>query len=129
MPYADHRRRRLKVPISSRDDTAALAQRSECMRRGVARHPLPGRRDRIHELFERDDAVHFEEALREAVWHEPLHSNAAAEYGYWSLEKATDAVHLILEVLTIWRDSPSQLGREWSETNRDLVNSMEERRI
>ena len=41
MPYADHRRRRLKVPISSRDDTlAGAALRSAC---GAAwrRHPSP----------------------------------------------------------------------------------------
>lgn len=122
--------RRLKLPISSRDDTARWRSVAECMRRGVAPTSVAWTwRDRIHELFERDDAVHFEEAPREAVWYESPHSNAAAEHGNWSLGKATDAVHLILGVLTTWRDSPSQLGREWSETNRDLVTSIEERRI
>lgn len=118
------------TPEVSCDESARWRRVAEAMRRGVSPASVAESwRDRIQELFDqRDDAVHFDEVDRPPVWHEPLHSKAAAEHGYWSLERATIAVDLVLDVLISWRDSPSKAAREWSEAYGDLVPSIVEQR-
>ena len=119
----------IPTPDDPRDEGARWKRVSEATRRVSPGSVSASWRGRIEELYDqRDDAVHFDEVDRPPVWHQPLHSNAAAEHGYWSLDRATVAVDLVLEVLVGWRDSPSKFTTSWSKNYGSLVSSIAEKR-
>jgi hypothetical protein len=60
------------------------------------------------------------------VWHPALSTNVDPFVLRWGADAATDAVDLLLEVLTTWADQPSKHTAEWAGRFEPSVRALEE---
>jgi hypothetical protein len=120
--------RQLVPDPGTRGDRGAMV--AERLKRGVSPGKLAATwPKRIHHLFdERDAAVHFGEATVSPVWHPDLNSNVDPHVLRWGADTGTEAVDLLLDVLTTWADHPSKLTTQWSEACKPSVRALEELR-